>query len=176
MAREIVLTTFGVHIMSYVLTLGLWVVQFWPSHNDTANSAPHPWATGKVATHGPNIMSPSGRKLPPSGLEPAALRPSGSNLRPSGDIIFGPRAATFPVSRGLGCRIVTLWCGFSRSGAEELEDIGEGGTHLWHPFIGWKIPNIAVFPLRTASLSHLRTMLPESSSCSKPAQRPIHAT
>ena len=28
----------------------------------------------------------------------------------------------------------------------------------------------------TASLSHLRTMLPESSSCSQPAQRPNHAT
>ena len=28
----------------------------------------------------------------------------------------------------------------------------------------------------TASLSHLRTMLPESSSCLQPAQRPNHAT
>ena len=28
----------------------------------------------------------------------------------------------------------------------------------------------------TASLSHLRTMLPKSSSCPKPAQRPNHAT
>ena len=28
----------------------------------------------------------------------------------------------------------------------------------------------------TASLSHLRTMLPESSSCPQPALRPIHAT
>ena len=28
----------------------------------------------------------------------------------------------------------------------------------------------------TASLSHLRTMLPESSSCPQPAQRPNHAT
>ena len=30
--------------------------------------------------------------------------------------------------------------------------------------------------LSTASLSHLRTMLPESSSCHQPAQRPNHAT
>ena len=66
-----------------------------------------PWDTGKLPPTG-HIMSPSGCKLLPSGLEPAALRPSGSNLRPSGDIIFGPRAATFPVSRGLGCRIVTI--------------------------------------------------------------------
>ena len=28
----------------------------------------------------------------------------------------------------------------------------------------------------TASLSHLRTMLPKGSSCNKPAQRPNHAT
>ena len=39
---------------------------------------------------------------------PAALRPSGSNLRPSGDMIFGPRAATFPVSQGRGCRISNI--------------------------------------------------------------------
>merc|ERR1712027_34081 len=75
---------------------------------DIANSAPPcPWDTGKLPPTG-HIMSPSGHKLLPSGLEPAALRPSGSNLRPSGDIIFGPRAATFPVSRGRGCRIVTI--------------------------------------------------------------------
>ena len=30
--------------------------------------------------------------------------------------------------------------------------------------------------LNTGSLSHLRTMLPESSSCPKPAQLPNHAT
>ena len=28
----------------------------------------------------------------------------------------------------------------------------------------------------TASLNHLRTMLPESSSCPQPTKRPIHAT
>ena len=65
-----------------------------------------PWDTGKLPPTG-HIMSPSGCKLLPSGLEPAALWPSGSNLQPSGDIIFGPRAATFPVSRGRRCRIVT---------------------------------------------------------------------
>ena len=63
-----------------------------------------PWDTGKLPPTG-HIMSPSGCKLLPSGLEPAALWPSGSNLQPSGDIIFGPRAATFPVSRGLGAEL-----------------------------------------------------------------------
>ena len=33
------------------------MAQFWPSHNDIANSAPHPWATGKVATHGPYYVT-----------------------------------------------------------------------------------------------------------------------
>ena len=33
-----------------------------------------------------------------------------------------------------------------------------------------------VLKVRTASLSHLRKMLPKSSSCPKPAQRPNHAT
>ena len=37
-----------------------------------------------------------------------ALQPSGSNMQPLGDIIFGPRAVTFPVSLGQGCRIVTI--------------------------------------------------------------------
>ena len=74
-------------------------------------------------------MSPSGRKLLPSGLEPAALRPSGSNLRPSGDIIFGPRAATFPVSRGRGvqnCYISVCERGRETEKGPEAEERGHG--------------------------------------------------
>ena len=33
-----------------------------------------------------------------------------------------------------------------------------------------------IFQPSIGSLSHLRTMLPESSSCPQPAQRPNHAT
>ena len=36
------------------------------------------------------------------------MLPSGRKLLPWGNIIFGPRAATFPVSRGRRCRIVTI--------------------------------------------------------------------
>ena len=49
------------------------------------------------------------------------------------------------------------------------------------PFPGFEY-SVPPFPynfclyLHTASLSHLRTMLPESSSCPQPAQRPNHAT
>ena len=55
-----------------------------------------------------HILSPAGCILLPSGLEPAALRPSGSNMQPLGDRMFGPWAVNFPVSRGRGCRIITI--------------------------------------------------------------------
>ena len=51
-------------------------------------------------------MSPSGCLLPPSGLEPPALRPSGGNRLPLGDIMFGPRAGNFPGSRGRGAKLL----------------------------------------------------------------------
>ena len=52
-----------------------------------------------------------------------------------------------------------------------------GVEGLAHPVaelvVGDGAPEPAMY---TASLSHLRTMLPKSSSCPKPAQRPNHAT
>ena len=46
-------------------------------------------------------------------------------------------------------------------------------THLPQDLQGMMAQDIT--DLGTASLSHLRTMLPETSSCPQPAQRPIHA-
>ena len=53
------------------------------------------------------IMSPKGCIMLPFGLEATALRPSGSNMQPFGNIIFGPQAVNFQVSRGQWCRVVT---------------------------------------------------------------------
>ena len=50
--------------------------------------------------------------------------------------------------------------------APSIGEIGGGG--------GGKGQNTQM--TSTASLSHLRTMLPKSSSCPQPAQRPNHAT
>ena len=52
-------------------------------------------------------------KIPKEWL-PAALRPSGSIMGPSGDIMFGPWTAYFPVSLCHGCDIVTLPTSLSR--------------------------------------------------------------
>ena len=52
-------------------------------------------------------------------------------------------------------------------------DLSESNTSCW---IYSKYSETSVFFRHTASLSHLRTMLPKSSSCLKSAQLPNHAT
>ena len=52
---------------------------------------------------------------------------------------------------------------------EKTEEEFEG-PHMRRPL------NLDGFDPSTASLCHLRTMLPESSSCPQPAQQPNHAT
>ena len=83
-------------------------MQYWPYHNDIANSAP--LCSGKLEKLPPtgHIMRPRAAYCRPRASS-CALRPSGGNMRPLGDIMFGPRAANFPVSLAQGCRIVTMF-------------------------------------------------------------------
>ena len=73
-------------------------------------SISHPWprATGKYAARGPHYVAlgPHDAALGPRAI---ALRASGGIMGASGDIMFGPWAAYFPVSLGLGCDIVPLF-------------------------------------------------------------------
>ena len=64
-----------------------------------------------------------------------ALQPSGSNMQPLGNIIFSPRAVTFPVSLGQGCRIVTF---SSISGQNLVLHISKVlKTPFWYKVMWW---------------------------------------
>ena len=74
---------------------------------DIANSAPHPWDTGKFTTLGPHSVA---RGLHIAALGPRAFGSTAlwrqfDNFRPEGDIIFGPWVATFSVSQGWGAEL-----------------------------------------------------------------------
>ena len=81
--------------------------QYPPLYIIMSISHPWPWATGKYAALGPHYVAlgPHDAALGPRAI---ALRASGGIMGASGDIMFGPWAAYFPVSLGLGCDIVPL--------------------------------------------------------------------
>ena len=67
----------------------------------------------------------------------------------------------------------------SMSSPQPLQEIGQAageGDAVALYTIKWSDSTEGIRVRSTASLSHLRTMLPKSISCPKPAQQPNHAT
>ena len=74
-------------------------------------------------------MSPKGCLLPPEGRRAGGSRPEGGNRQPEGDIMW-PAAANFPVSHGLGCRIVTI--SYSRADIAKVLILAQQGGEFFN--------------------------------------------